>query len=189
MAVLGHSIVGMLAIEYARRCPGSVSHAVTAGTPTHANMAKLVEQAKAFFCEDASEERRRLQQEAFARLPPGAPPGAALMAQTPSRFFDPRFDAAPLYEGASPRPELTQHLLAALGPAWDVTQGPALRVPLLLTHGRCDYIVPHTLWKDALPKLPSATFRLFERSGHQPFLEEPEAFTRALVEWMAATMS
>ncbi|HEY8207896.1 MAG TPA: alpha/beta hydrolase [Myxococcaceae bacterium] len=71
---------------------------------------------------------------------------------------------------------------------WEVTSGAALRVPLLLTHGRSDYIVPHTLWADVLPKLPTATFRLFERSGHQPFLEEPEAFTRAVVDWMAAPM-
>jgi len=185
--VLGHSILGMLAIEYARRRPSSVSGAVTAGTPPHGDMAKLVEQAKAFFCEDASGERRRIQQDALARVPPNAPPGAALMAQTPSRFHDPNTNAAPLYATASPRPELTQHLLARLSPAWEVTQGPELQVPLLLTHGRSDYIVPHTLWAPVLPKLPAATFRLFEKSGHQPFFEEPAAFTRAVVDWLATT--
>lgn len=182
--VLGHSIIGMLAVEYARRCPASVSGAITAGTPPHGDMVKLMEQAKAFFCEDASEERRKIQQEALARLPPNAPPGAVLMAQSPSRFYDPTTNAAPLYATASPRPELTQHLLAKLSPAWGVTRGPGLRVPLLLTHGRADYVVPHTLWAPVLPKVPTATFRLFEKSGHQPFFEEPEAFTRAVLDWL-----
>jgi proline iminopeptidase len=182
--VLAHSIVGMLAIEYARRCPGSVAGAITAGTPPHGDMAKLVEQAKAFFSEDASEERRKAQQEAFARLPPNASPGAAMLAQTPSRFYDPNTDVAPLYASASPRPEVTQRLLGTLGPTWQVTTGEPLRVPLLLTHGRADYIVPHTLWAPVLPKLPTATFRLLEKSGHQPFYEEPEAFNTAVVKWM-----
>jgi proline iminopeptidase len=185
--VLGHSILGMLAIEYARRCPASVSGVITAGAPPHGDMGKLVEQAKAFFCEDASEERRKLQQEALARLPPNPPPGAVMMAQSPSRFYDPRTDPMPLFAGASPRPELVQHLLTRLSPSWEVTSGEVLRVPLLLAHGRADYVVPHTLWAPVLPELPAATFRLFEKSGHQPFFEEPEAFTRSVTEWMTRT--
>jgi len=188
VAVLGHSSLGILAMEYGRRCPASVSHVITAGAPTHGNMGKLMEQAKAFFCEDASEERRRIQQEALARLPPGAPPGAMLMAQTPSRFYDPRFDPAPLFAEASPKMGLIQHLLGTLTPAWEVTKEPeSLRVPIFLAHGRCDYVVPHVLWKGVVEKLPRATFHLFEKSGHQPFFEEPEAFTRAVVEWMERT--
>ena len=38
---MGHSILGVLAIEYARRCPQSVSHVVTAGTPPRGDMAWL----------------------------------------------------------------------------------------------------------------------------------------------------
>ena len=34
-------------------------------------------------------------------------------------------------------------------------------------------------------KLPGATFRLFERTGHPPFFEEPEEFASALVDWMS----
>ncbi len=33
VAVLGHSILGILAIEYAQRCPEHVSHVIAVGTP------------------------------------------------------------------------------------------------------------------------------------------------------------
>src|SRR5947209_15888156 len=33
IAVLGHSILGILALEYGRRCPDTVSHGIAAGAP------------------------------------------------------------------------------------------------------------------------------------------------------------
>lgn len=182
--VLGHSIVGMLAVEYARRCPATVSHAVIVGTPPRGDMAALVAASNAAFHEHASDERKRLLQENLAKLPPGTSPAQAVFAQTPLRFFDPRFDAAPLFAGAEPRPEILGHLLATLAPEWDVTAGAALRPPLLIAHGRHDYTVPHRLWDDVVPRLPTATLRLFDRSGHQPFVEEPERFTADLTSWL-----
>jgi len=59
-------------------------------------------------------------------------------------------------------------------------------VPLLVAHGRHDYTVPHVLWNGVVEALPDATLRLFERSGHQPFFEEPEAFAAAVADWMRA---
>jgi len=120
----------------------------------------------------------------FANLPPGTPPSQAVFAQTPMRFFDPRFDAPPLFAGAEPRPEILMHLMAKLGPTWDVTAGPDLRTPLLIAHGRHDYTVPHVLWDDVIIQLPTATKRIFERSGHQPFVEEPDRFTTEVTAWL-----
>jgi pimeloyl-ACP methyl ester carboxylesterase len=40
------------------------------------------------------------------------------------------------------------------------------------------------MWDGIVDQLPNATFRLFERSGHQPFFEEPQRFADAVVEWM-----
>jgi hypothetical protein len=39
----------------------------------------------------------------MAALAPGTPPTRAVFAQTPMRFFDPRFDAASLFAGRSSR--------------------------------------------------------------------------------------
>ena len=189
VAVLGHSIGGMLAVEYARRRPETVSHAIIVGTPPRGDMAALQAASGAFFREHASDERKRILQENLSKLSPDTPPAQAMFAQTPLRFFDPHFDAAPLFAGAEPRPEILMHLLGTLGAGWDITAGPALRVPLLVAHGRHDYTVPHVLWDDVLPRLPTATLEIFERSGHQPFVEEPERFTAVLTAWLGAIRS
>lgn len=186
IAVLGHSILGMLAIEYARRCPSRVSHVITAGAPPHGDMARVAADAKAFFEEDASEERKRLLRERMASLPADASLKQFLLAQGPMRFFDPGFDATAHIEASVPRPQLLGHVMSTLAPGWDVTADPgSLRVPLFLAHGRYDYVVPYTLWEGIPARLPNATFELFERSGHQPFFEEPDRFAETLAIWFA----
>jgi pimeloyl-ACP methyl ester carboxylesterase len=34
--------------------------------------------------------------------------------------------------------------------------------------------------------LPTATIELFERSGHQPFVEEPARFVEVVTRWLSA---
>ncbi len=181
VAVLGHSILGSLAIEYGRRRPKSISHVITAGTPPKGDMAWVAAKAQAFFEADASEERKEILRDNLARVPQGQ---TGILAQTPMRFFDARFDAAPLLAEAAFNPAVFAHLLGPLTHDWDIAADPdSLRVPIFLAHGRYDYVVPYTVW-DGIPEtLPDTTFRLFERSGHQPFFEEPEAFAAAALEW------
>ena len=76
-----------------------------------------------------------------------------------------------------------------LGPMtanWDVTAEMAsLRVPILLAHGRYDYVSPHTMWNGIVDVMPNSTQHVFERSGHQTFFEEPARFVEVVREWMA----
>jgi proline iminopeptidase len=186
VAVLGHSVLSVLAIEYGRRCPESVSHVITAGAPPDGDMTRLAASSTAFFEADASEERKRILRDNLARLPVEPARSEVLFAQTPMRFFDPRYDAAPLYAEAIVRPEFLQHVFGTLTPGWDVTAGASeLQVPIFLAHGRYDYTVPCGLWEGIPARLPNATLEIFERSGHQPFFEEPDRFVAALTGWMA----
>jgi proline iminopeptidase len=187
IAVLGHSILGMLAIEYGRRCPDTVSHVITAGAPPHGDMARVSIQVASFFEEDASEERKRLLRDNLAALSPDASLRQFLLAQGPMRFFDPGFDASEHLAAAVSKPQLLGHVMSTLAAGWDVTADPgSLRVPLLLAHGRYDYVVPWVLWDGIPATLPDATFELFEKSGHQPFFEEPDRFAEAMAIWFAA---
>ena len=69
---------------------------------------------------------------------------------------------------------------------WEVTiDARPLPASMLLAHGRYDYTVPYTLWNGIAEKLPNATWRIFERSGHHPFVEEPEAFSAAVTDWVS----
>lgn len=101
-------------------------------------------------------------------------------------FFDPRFDAARLFAQADVRPQRFAHPLATLAPAWDIAvDAGSLRVPIFLALGCHDYTaVSHVLWHGVAPSLPTVTRHLFERSGHQPFVEEPDRFSTAVIGWM-----
>jgi pimeloyl-ACP methyl ester carboxylesterase len=49
--------------------------------------------------------------------------------------------------------------------------------------------VPHVVWDGIVERLPDATMQIFERSGHQPFFEEPERFATVVGDWMSGTSS
>lgn len=187
VAVLGHSILGVLAIEYARRFPTSVSHVIAVGTPPIGDMAGVSAQADLFFEKNASEERKRLLRANLEQLPAGASLRQGVLARTPTRYFDPHFDAASLYVDSVSKPALLLHVLGTLAPGWDVTVDAAsLHAPIFLALGRHDYVVPHTLWDGVAERLSNIRVEVFERSGHQPFFEEPERFTDAVTAWMAS---
>ena len=140
-----------------------------------------------FFGRDGSEERKTILRENLAKLPAGTPPTQAVFAQTPMRFFDPRFDAMPIFATSDFKPKLFEHVLGSLTSAWRVTHDPAsLRVPILIAHGRYDYVVPYTMWDGLVETLPAATLHLFERSGHQTFFEEPARFAEVVLAWMGS---
>ena len=186
VAVLGHSILGALAIEYGRRFPESVSHVIVVGTPPTGDMTVLAAKSAAFFEEHASQDRRQVLRDNLSKLPEIASMGATMQAQTPLRFYDARFDAAPLYAEADVKPALLRHILGTLAAGWSVTTEPgSLRVPIFIALGRYDFTVPYVLWDGVAEGLPHATLRVFEKSGHQPFFEEPEVFADALSDWMA----
>ncbi len=186
IAVLGHSILGVLAIEYGRRCPETVSHVIVAGTPPTWDMALLSEASTSFFDNDASDERKQVLRDNLARLPEGASMGETMLAQTPMRFYDAHFDAAPLFADSDVKPALLRHIMGTLTDGWSVSVGSSsLRVPIFIAHGRHDYTVPYVLWDGVAETLPNVTLRVFDHSGHQPFFEEPVRFSEAVSEWMA----
>jgi proline iminopeptidase len=187
VAVLGHSMLGAFALEYARRCPSTVSHAIVVGAPPDGDMRALQAQGAAFFEQEASPQRKELLRENLARLAPGTPPSQAMLAQSPLRFYDATFDAAPLFAGAQVKPEVLTHIMGKMLPGWNVSAGAApLQTPILIAHGQHDYVVPWALWADVVKDLPTATLRVFDKSGHQPFFEEPAEFVAVVREWMAA---
>jgi proline iminopeptidase len=185
VSVIGHSILGALAIEYGRRCPDTVSHVITVGTPPRGDMGWLFARATQFFEQDASEERKAAWRDNLAKLAPGTPLEQSFPAQAPLRFFNAHTDMVALYRDAQVKPGLLAHLMGSLTSDWDITRdASSLRVPILLAHGRYDYTVPCTLWDNIETVLPTATRHVFQRSGHQPFFEEPDEFATVVAAWM-----
>jgi proline iminopeptidase len=102
------------------------------------------------------------------------------------RFFDPRFDAISLFDAAQFNAPLFEHVIGPLTGQWNVlTAMESLRVPILLAHGRYDYAVPFTMWNGIVERVPNVTLHVFDRSGHQPFFEEPQEFADVALAWIS----
>ena len=63
----------------------------------------------------------------------------------------------------------------------------AAELPLLIVWGARDRIIPVGHGRRAHELVPASRFELFERSGHFPFLDEPERFVATLEDWIATT--
>ncbi|SFS54081.1 alpha/beta fold hydrolase [Marininema halotolerans] len=56
-------------------------------------------------------------------------------------------------------------------------------IPLRIIQGRMDLITPDDLTETLFPYLPTQDQVIFERSGHWPFMEEPDYFVEAVREF------
>lgn len=101
------------------------------------------------------------------------------------RWYDFTFDQMPLWEGVTLDIPLLERFAVVVQDALD-TAIPGLSLPILVMLGRHDYLLPPANW-DAFGTKPNVTVHVFERSGHNPMYEEPEAFDAALTSWLAAT--
>lgn len=196
---LGHSALGLVALEYARHYPQHVSHVVMIGSPPRPLIEfdgpalDFIPEVKAFWDEDASSERKELlavtqtelSEERMATVPPGKTFGVWYLAHRPMVFFDPRYDATSLFDPIEFDSPTFNHFLGVILDGYDV--GATLRevtVPVFLALGRYDYLVPHITWDPLKGSMPGLTCRVFDESGHYPMMEESDRFDRDLLEWL-----
>ncbi|MEW6542739.1 MAG: alpha/beta fold hydrolase [Nitrospirota bacterium] len=182
VAVLGHSYGGFIALEYALRYPRRVSRLV------------LLNTAPAW---DFEEEIRA------NALRKGATP-EMLAAIEIGKLDDERAQrrafqlTAPLYyatfdlEAAQRLFRRTQFSIGAalrgeeLQRQYDtVARLDRIRVPTLIATGRDDFITPPSQSERLHKGIRGSELVIFERSGHFPFVEEPEAFFSAVRGWLA----
>jgi proline iminopeptidase len=195
VAVLGHSAHSILALAYAARYPELTSHvlaiagapgmtaAVAARTATYWDLVASPERKRIL-----AENRARLTEEVLARLTPSERVIAPYVANGPVFFPDPTYDCTPLWEGHE---QISDRLLARFwGPqgqfaAFDPEANLSKVVaPVFIAQGVFDFAAPPHAWAGELEKLPNATYRAFERSGHYPQLDEREAFGEAVAGWL-----
>jgi proline iminopeptidase len=60
-------------------------------------------------------------------------------------------------------------------------------VPTLILAGRDDFICPPSQAKIMHEGIPHSELVVFERSGHFPYIEEPDAFFDAVRGWLQRT--
>ena len=71
-------------------------------------------------------------------------------------------------------------------PGWDLKPRlPEVQVPVLITHGRHDWIIPAAAAEEMAGLFPDARLVIFENSGHSPQIEEVERWEEAIRQFLA----
>ena len=191
ISVFGHSYGGAVAQAYALKYPTSTRSIILANT---------------FISFEATQEaaavRERFVQDFFPELWDRIEP---LKKQPPSAARDERIDAlmdsvpAPIsydYDPAKSDEFDSKHaafnidVLKAIWPAGvrtlDFRKSLALvKCPILVLAGRVDHIAPPRLTRQFRVYAPQAEFVMFEKSGHDTFLEEPAKLIQVLAPFLA----
>ena len=195
VVVIGHSGHALMALEYAKKYPASVSHVVMIGIAPDLS-ASNAEATEAYWETSASAERKAVMEENLRRLPddeiaqlavsPGQKFIRTYIRNGPKAWHDPRFDSSPLWEGVEINMDMFNHVWGRIFRDIDITRGlDTFDRPVFLALGRHDFLVaPPSSWEPLRPLFKDLTVRIFERSGHTPQYEEAAAFDEELVRWI-----
>ena len=187
VVLLGHSIAGLFALEYAKKYPGETTHLMMLNTPPQLEYWSTIE---TYWENNASEERmkeyRKRSEELEKKRDRLTPEELSLLEMTldaPLRWFDLSFDPSYLYEGYRLNNDGYGHIMSLMVDNYDVRDNTPVNVPVFMSQSIHDYIVPFKLWEKYQYVFTDLTLHLFEKSGHTPQLEEQELFDRLLIEW------
>lgn len=189
--ILGHSGHAFMALEYARTYPEHVRKVALFNTAPD-NSEERQRKSESFFMETASLERKKRFEKDIANLPQDIDKDPerrfvhmCIRAEAKS-FYQERPHAAALWDGVFTNMPIIDELWGNTFAQIDLIQRLAdVRMPVYIGLGRYDYLVaPVSLW-DAVDDLyPHVDKVIFEKSGHQPMLEEPEAFDQSFSKWL-----
>ncbi len=190
--LLGHSGHGFMAMAYTNKYPERVSAVILANlAPT--NSKERQEGSISYFEQTADEARKQYFYTEIAKLendikqdPKHRFSHMNIRMQAHS-FYHYEFNGAYLWDGVVNNMPALDHLWGVEFAVFD-TQSALhhLKVPCLLMLGAYDYLVsPISLWDAYLEKMPSIKRVVFEKSGHNPMLEEPEKFADSLRSFIA----
>jgi len=190
ICLIGHSIHGTMALDYARRYPAHVARVVVIGTPP-VGLRAMSEANRTYWEAEASDERKaRLERnwearrEEIAALSPADAFSATYVTNGPLYWADDTYDCTPLWRDVFINVEVSDRVFGPVYAEYDLAAGGEVAAPVLIVMGRHDYVVPHTLWDTERDKLPHHQYVLLDASGHTPQLEQPAEFDAALLAFL-----
>lgn len=184
--VLGHSIVGLIAMEYARKYPENTKGVIMINTPPHFNMNYWKINNK-YWNENASEERKKilsnnlknfemLNKDSISKVELAY---LSFKAYVPKYYYDSLYNDTPYFRTNE---EGWNHFLSIMS-EYDIERT-RIETPVFLSLSKFDFMVPEIMWRDYINKLPTLTIYNFEKSGHFPHVEEQELFDKQLLKWL-----
>ncbi len=175
LALAGTSMGGMVALEAARQAPQRIAGLALLGTtarPEDEATRRLRENAVALYAQG------RLREVIEPNIGLVLHADHARDALLVRRYLDMVLAAGAQQlvrqnRAVTGRPDARPHL-------------PALRGPVLVLCGEDDPITPPALSREIAALVPGAQLRLLPRCGHLSTLEQPQAVTQALRDWLQA---
>jgi proline iminopeptidase len=191
VVIVGHSHIGNLALEYAKRYPERVSHVVMICSPP-CGVKRTIEASEDYWETHAAEDRKAILRhnwkaisDKLASMSSDEAFIAQYAADGPKLWYNHNYDSSPLWRNMHINMDVIKALRGLFTDEYKLSWDSAhLKAKVLVVMGRYDYVVPHVLWDEVLPNLQNVTYHLFERSGHTPQLEEQKLFDQLLLEWL-----
>lgn len=169
--LVGLSMGGMIALDFARRFPQRLRALVLCCTRATPETPEGLERRAALAHEALNLGTANLAAAmASALFHPEVAPDLRALWQRRIAATDPRTVAAGARALAS-RPDARPLL-------------PTLRVPSLVIAGESDTLTPPDSLRAIADAIPGAAFRIIPRAGHLPPVEQPQAFTQTLADFL-----
>ena len=187
--LVGHSWGGMLAMAYAAAHPDRIDRLILidSGGPTLEFATWFEDNIRARLRPEDAEAERYWKEAAKRGVSADKAEIESVKAITPAYFFDRAKGlafAAQLADDALDA-EGSAMLFTDLAKSYDVRAGlRALDRPTLIVHGHQDPIGDKTA-EDLHALLKSSTLTYLDKCGHFPWLEQPEAFRKAITGFLA----
>ncbi|MFM7718590.1 MAG: alpha/beta fold hydrolase [Actinomycetota bacterium] len=187
-AVFGHSYGAFVSLQHAIDHPGHpAASIVCCGVPA----TRFLEVTPEHLARVEPAERRERFERAFAD---------EASVETPEQMWRMFVESAPFYFADLDDPRIAEYIEKISDSVFapEVTRGAAqegyrieleerldeIPTPLLALGGRHDRVCPPEASEAIAAGVPGARLRIFERSGHFPFVEEPEAFLEVVRDFL-----
>lgn len=187
--IIGHSGHGYMALEYAKKYPQNVSHIVIISTgPSHG---RHMESAEEYWNASVCPERKNKymnDQRLFEEKIKSDPENFFIhfcISQEAKAWYNLHFDSKPLWDGIKANTKAFDRLFGEVFRDIDITENLSrLSQPVFLGLGKFDYqTAPFYSWNPYLSSFQNLTVRLFEKSAHNPQMEEMNLFDAELLNW------
>jgi proline iminopeptidase len=187
--LIGHSIHGTIAMEYAKQYPQHVSALIMIGSPNIFGNREY-DDATTEVWNTASFQRKKMQDANWQTIPNKDSISAAQLiieeycAMAPKYWHDSTYNAKWLWKDMIIDAPLLHHLYDHVFLNYNMFNNQKKApVRTFVALGKYDYIIPATLWLNQ-GSIEQVTLKVFEKSGHTPQLEESDAFDKAILHWL-----
>ena len=198
IVIIGHSGHALMALEYGKNYPESVSHVVMIGiAPDLSDESNL--EAEEYWENMATAERKAALDNNWEGVPQEEPeesfPGEnfikTYVRNGPMAWYDYDFDSTPLWKRTDVNMKMFDHVWGTLLAELDITTGiEEFDRPVFLALGKYDFLVaPPSSWNRIKSKFNDLTIRVFDESGHTPQFEQAEIFDAELLNWIKLSAS